>query len=82
LLLRLGAIQALLREAGKCAQHAIDFPVVVQPGWQLSQKYGLFATAVTFLIDEEGVTADAVATAVLAMARGPPGRRGRAPIAV
>jgi peroxiredoxin len=45
----------------KAAAHDIDFPFVLQPGWRLSKEYGIFATPVAFLIDEEGVIARDVA---------------------
>jgi hypothetical protein len=35
--------------------------VVIQPGWTLSKKYGIFATPVAFLVDEEGLIARDVA---------------------
>jgi peroxiredoxin len=41
--------------ARKCAEHGIDFPVVIQPGWRVSKQYGIFETPVAFLVDEEGV---------------------------
>jgi peroxiredoxin len=50
---------------------AVEFPVVLQPGWKLSKKYGIFATPVAFLVDEEGVIAREVArgpTEILALA--------------
>jgi peroxiredoxin len=45
----------------KAEEHGLDFPVVVQKGWKLSKDYGIFATPVAFLIDEEGVIARPVA---------------------
>jgi peroxiredoxin len=45
----------------KVAQHGIEFPVVVQPHWDLSRKYGIFASPVAFLVDEQGVIARDVA---------------------
>jgi peroxiredoxin len=45
----------------KIREHGIDFPVVVQPGRRLSREYGIFATPVAFLIDEDGVIARDVA---------------------
>lgn len=45
----------------KAEQHGLDFPVVLQKGWNLSKQYGIFATPVAFLIDEEGVIARDVA---------------------
>jgi peroxiredoxin len=57
----------------KAAAHAIDFPVLLQPGWRLSKEYGIFATPVAFLIDEEGVIAREVAKGapeILSLAEG------------
>jgi peroxiredoxin len=45
----------------KAEEHGVEFPVLVQQGWQLSKQYGIFATPVAFLIDEEGVVAREVA---------------------
>jgi peroxiredoxin len=50
---------------------AVEFPVVLQPGWKLSKQYGIFATPVAFLVDEGGVIAGDVArgpTEILALA--------------
>lgn len=35
--------------------------MALQRRWEVSRKYGIFATPVAFLIDEEGVIADDVA---------------------
>jgi peroxiredoxin len=56
----------------KADAHGIRFPVVVQKQWKLSKQYGIFATPVAFLINEEGtLTADVAqgAEQVLALAR-------------
>jgi peroxiredoxin len=56
----------------KAEAHGIQFPVVVQQQWKLSKQYGIFATPVAFLIDEEGTIAADVAQGaeqVLALAR-------------
>jgi peroxiredoxin len=56
----------------KAAEHGFEFPVVLQNRWRLSKEYGIFATPVAFLIDEQGVIARNVATGadeVLALAR-------------
>jgi peroxiredoxin len=45
----------------KAVEHAVDFPVVIQNGWRVSKQYGIFATPVAFLIDENGVIAAKVA---------------------
>jgi peroxiredoxin len=46
----------------KARQNGFDFPVILQKKWELSKLYGIFATPVAFLIDEEGVIAQDVAT--------------------
>jgi peroxiredoxin len=45
----------------KAEAHDVDFPVVLQPGWRLSKKFGIFTTPVAFLVDERGVIARDVA---------------------
>ena len=45
----------------KAAEHGISFPVVIQRGWKVSKKYGIFGTPVAFLVDERGVIARNVA---------------------
>ena len=55
----------------KAAQHGFAFPVVLQRSWELSRAYGIFATPVAFLIDENGVIARPVGageTGILALA--------------
>jgi peroxiredoxin len=56
----------------KAEAHGFEFPVVVQRRWELSKEYGIFATPVAFLIDEDGVISRSVARGVdeiLALAR-------------
>jgi peroxiredoxin len=45
-------------------EHGLGCPIVVQRGWRLSKQYGIFATPVAFLIDEQGVIAADVAIGV------------------
>jgi peroxiredoxin len=45
----------------KAELNGFDFPVVLQTKRELSKKYGIFATPVAFLINEEGVLARDVA---------------------
>ena len=57
----------------KAAEQGIEFPVLIQPGWRVSKQYGIFATPVAFLVDEEGVIVHDVAQGeeqILALARG------------
>jgi len=51
------------REANreKIAEHGLTFPVVLQNHWEISRKYGVFATPIGYLIDEEGILATPVA---------------------
>lgn len=48
----------------KAAEHGYEFPVVLQEGWKLSREYGIFATPVAFLIDEQGTISQNVAQGV------------------
>ena len=45
----------------KAEEHGLTFPVLLQQRWEISRKYGIFATPVGYLIDEEGVIAKDVA---------------------
>jgi peroxiredoxin len=45
----------------KIDERAVPFPVVIQPGWQVSREFGIFSTPVAFLVDEHGVVAEEVA---------------------
>jgi len=57
----------------KAQEHGIEFPILIQPGRRIAREYGIFATPVAFLIDENGVIARDVAQGtdqVLALARG------------
>ncbi len=45
----------------KAKAHGFKFPVVLQKRWEVSKKYGIFATPVAFLINENGVIAKNVA---------------------
>jgi peroxiredoxin len=48
----------------KAAEHGLTFPVVLQKQWEVSREYGMFATPIAYLIDEEGVIAADVAAGV------------------
>jgi peroxiredoxin len=39
----------------KAEAFGLECPVALQPGWKLSKKYGIFATPVAYLIDQQGV---------------------------
>jgi peroxiredoxin len=45
----------------KAERHGVTFPVLLQPGWKVSREYGIFATPVAFLIDEQGTIEKEVA---------------------
>src|SRR3954447_24819913 len=60
----------------KAAALGLSFPIVLQRQWEISREYGMFATPIGYLIDEQGVIASDVAVGVeptLALA-GEPGR--------
>ena len=38
----------------KLEANGVNFPVGIQPGWNISKAYGIFETPVAFLIDEQG----------------------------
>ena len=45
----------------KMAEYGITFPVALQKQWEISRLYGMFATPIAYLIDEEGIIAAPVA---------------------
>jgi peroxiredoxin len=48
----------------KAEQLGLTYPVVMQKQWELSLKYGMFATPIGYLIDEQGVLLSDVAVGV------------------
>jgi peroxiredoxin len=48
----------------KVARLGLTFPIVMQKQWELSMKYGMFATPIGYLIDERGVLLSDVAVGV------------------
>ena len=54
------------REASraKATKLGLTFPIVLQKQWEISLKYGMFATPIGYLIDERGVLASDVAVGV------------------
>jgi peroxiredoxin len=48
----------------KVAEQGLTFPVVLQRQWEISREYGMFATPIGYLIDEQGVIAADVAVGV------------------
>jgi peroxiredoxin len=58
----------------KAAKLGLSFPIVVQRQWEISREYGMFATPIGYLIDEEGIIVRDVAVGVepiLALAEEP-----------
>ncbi len=47
--------------ARKIAELGVTFPVVLQRQWEISKLYGMFATPIAFLVDEQGTIAAPVA---------------------
>lgn len=45
----------------KVAEHGLTFPVLLQRQWEISRLYGKFVTPLGYLIDEQGVIAEAPA---------------------
>jgi peroxiredoxin len=45
----------------RAREHGFTFPVLLQKHWEISRAYGMFATPVGYLIDEQGVIAREVA---------------------
>ena len=48
----------------KAAAWRVTFPIVLQKQWEISLLYGMFATPIVYLIDEQGVLAADVAAGV------------------
>lgn len=60
----------------KAERFGFEFPVALQRSWEVSKQYGIFATPVGFLIDENGVITSGVAKGfdqLLSLARQAPG---------
>jgi peroxiredoxin len=58
----------------KAANLGLSFPIVLQRQWEISREYGMFATPIGYLIDEQGVILRDVAVGVepiLALAEEP-----------
>ena len=48
----------------KAARLGLSFPIVLQKQWEVSLKFGMFATPIGYLIDEQGILASDVAVGV------------------
>jgi peroxiredoxin len=48
----------------KAAKIGLSFPIVLQKHWEISLKYGMFATPIGYLIDERGIIARDVAVGI------------------
>ena len=58
----------------KSAALGLSFPIVLQRQWEISRQYGMFATPIAYLIDEQGILMSDVAVGVepiLALAKQP-----------
>jgi peroxiredoxin len=58
----------------KAAKLGLSFPIVLQRQWEISREYGMFATPIGYLIDEQGIIVRDVAVGVepiLALAEEP-----------
>jgi peroxiredoxin len=56
----------------KVSEHRLTFPVILQHRWEISREYGIFATPIAYLIDEQGITMTDVAVgadAILALTK-------------
>jgi peroxiredoxin len=59
----------------KAEMLGLTYPIVMQKQWEISLKYGMFATPIGYLIDEQGIVVNDVAVGVepiLALAGDPP----------
>jgi peroxiredoxin len=50
--------------AAKAAARELGFPIVMQRQWEISKQYGMFATPIGYLIDEQGIVEKGVAVGV------------------
>jgi peroxiredoxin len=48
----------------KAAALGLSFPIVLQRQWEISREYGMFATPIAYLIDEQGILLSDVAVGV------------------
>jgi peroxiredoxin len=48
----------------KAAQLGLTFPIALQKQWEVSLRYGMFATPIAYLIDEQGILVTDVAAGV------------------
>jgi peroxiredoxin len=48
----------------KVEEHGFSFPVLVQKGWRVSKQFGMFATPVAYLLDEDGVVVEEAAVGI------------------
>ena len=39
----------------KVAQHGLTFPIVLQRRWEVSRRFGMFATPIAYYIDQKGI---------------------------
>jgi len=48
----------------KVKEHGLTFTIVLQQQWEISRKYGMFATPIAYLIDDNGIIVHDVAVGV------------------
>jgi hypothetical protein len=48
----------------KAKAFGLTFPIVLQRQWEISLLYGMFATPIAYLIDEQGMLASDVAAGI------------------
>ena len=56
----------------KVSEHQLTFPIILQHRWEISREYGIFATPIAYLIDEQGIIVEDVAVggdAILALTK-------------
>ena len=69
----------LAANQAKVFQYGLTFPVVLQPHWEISREYGMFATPIGYLVDERSIIAADVAVgteAILTLASAAQTRAG------
>ena len=50
--------------SAKAAALGLSFPMLMQQQWEISKEYGMFATPIGYLIDEQGIVVNDVAVGV------------------
>jgi peroxiredoxin len=50
--------------SAKAESLGLTFPILMQRQWEVSKEYGMFATPIGYLIDDQGIVANDVAVGV------------------